>query len=128
LLDNNTQRGYLISLAKSKGKEIQARSIFLQGLFFKEIDEIPKNLKPLMPYLRIINKVARDHKISIEQLALCYALQHNEIDYTIIGVDSLDQLKRNLETSKMTVSKDAITAIDLINVKETELLYPKNWA
>ena len=36
LLDNEYQRGKILRLAKSKGKEVHTRSAFLQGLFFKK--------------------------------------------------------------------------------------------
>jgi uncharacterized protein len=127
LLDNLSQRGKLLAESKIKGKEIQVRSVFLQGLFFKKTEELPKSIKRLKPYLEDILIIAKDAKIPMEHLALQYALQQKEIDHVIIGVDNIEQLQRNLSFSQMQLPTGVIETINKIIVKETELLYPKNW-
>lgn len=127
LLDNLHQRGQLMKLAKSKGKQLQVRSVFLQGLFFKNADSLPSILSPLKPYLLEIKKIAKDFSVEIEHLALSYALRQREIDYVIIGVDTLIQLKRNLMFALKPVATEIMEPINQLIVKETELLYPKNW-
>lgn len=127
LLDNFRQRGQLIKLAKAKGKQLQVRSVFLQGLFFKNPESLPSKLNPLKPYLLEIKKMAQDFSVEIEHLALNYALQQPEIDYVIIGVDNLEQLKRNIMFALKPVVPEIMEPINQLIVKETELLYPKNW-
>ena len=127
LLDNLSQRGKLIEEAKTKGKEIQVRSVFLQGLFFKNTKQLPNSIKSLKPYLEEILIIAKEANIPIENLALQYALQYKEIDNVIIGVDNVEQLERNLSFSNIKLPSEVVKAINKINVKETELLYPKNW-
>ena len=127
LLDNFSRRRKLIELANNKGKELQVRSVFLQGLFFKSIEELPSKLKPLIPYLGRLLEIKNEEHVSMEQLALSYVLQNNEIDHVIIGIDSLEQLKDNINISNKTISADTIESINKLNVKEVELLYPKNW-
>lgn len=127
LLDNQSQRGELIKLAKSKGKELQVRSIFIQGLFFKPIETIPEKLSSLKPYLENLHCIAKDNSLLIEELALLYALQQKEIENIIIGVDNLSQLKRNIDITKRFLEPGIVEEIDKIMVKETDLLYPKNW-
>jgi len=127
LLDNYSKRGDLIMLAKKKGKELHVRSVFLQGLFFKKVSNLPLKIRPLGSYLKVLHKLADEINVSIEQLALGYVLQHSEIDNVIIGVDTMDQLKHNIEMIENKISEDIVKKIDKINVKETMLLYPKNW-
>ena len=127
LLDNYSKRGDLIMLAKKKGKELHVRSVFLQGLFFKKVSNLPLKIRPLGYYLNVLHKLADEINVSIEQLALGYVLQHSEIDNVIIGVDTMDQLKHNIEMIENKISEDIVKKIDKINVKETTLLYPKNW-
>jgi len=127
LLDNYSKRGDLIMLAKKKGKELHVRSVFLQGLFFKKVSNLPLKIRPLGYYLNVLHKLADEINVSIEQLALGYVLQHSEIDNVIIGVDTMDQLKHNIEMIENKISEDIVKKIDKINVKETMLLYPKNW-
>ncbi|MBN1185619.1 MAG: aldo/keto reductase [Bacteroidales bacterium] len=127
LLDNRSKRGNLMKYGKDKGKELQVRSVFLQGLFFKTLNDIPTKLAPLIPYLFKINKLSKQSGISIETLALSYAIQQPEIDHVIIGVDNLAHLKKNLEIVGFNLHSDILDTINKIVVHETELLYPKNW-
>lgn len=127
LLDNYYQRGELMKLAQEKGKELQVRSVFLQGLFFKSLENIPHKLAPLTPYLHEINVLSKEYHLSVEKLALLYALQQPEIDNLLIGVDNLAQLRQNFNIGHQKISSELINTINQIMVKETELLYPKNW-
>lgn len=127
LLDNYTQRGKLLKHAKLKGKEIQARSVFLQGLFFISPNELPPKLFPLKKYLKNIFDITSSEQITIEELAVQYAINQSFIDYIVIGVDNLEQLEKNLNIAKTNLRTETIHTIDSINVTEIELLYPKNW-
>jgi len=127
LLDNCYQRGELMKLAKHKGKELQVRSVFLQGVFFKSLENIPEKIFPLKPYLQKITDIALDNNISLERLALLYPLQQQEIDRIIIGVDNIEQLQKNLIISQENLAPAVAARINEIAVQETELLYPKNW-
>jgi aryl-alcohol dehydrogenase-like predicted oxidoreductase len=127
LLDNYTQRGKLLEQAKLKGNEIQARSVFLQGLFFISPNELPSKLLPLKKYLKILLDITSSNQITVEELAVQYAINQPDIDYIVIGVDNLEQLEKNLIIARKNLRTKTIHIIDNINVAETELLYPKNW-
>ncbi len=127
LLDNYSQRGELLKQAKQKGKEIQVRSVFLQGLFFKNLNDYPEYLTPLKPYMGVISEVRAEIGTNMEALALSYALAQPEIDNVLIGVDTLAQLQQNLSYSNTALPANIVSRINAINVAETELLYPKNW-
>lgn len=127
LLDNRFQRGGLMQLAKEKGKELQVRSVFLQGLFFMNSKDIPQKLIPLKPHLEKIKTLARENNLEMEGLALIYALSQPEIDHVIIGVDNPEQLHKNLKAAEHRLDASIIKMIDEIAVQETGLLYPKNW-
>ena len=127
LLDNLQQRGSLMKFAKSRGKQLHARSVFMQGLFLKKCDNIPAKLAPLKPYLKQINRLSQQYNIEIEHLALAYAMQQPEIDQVIIGVDNIMQLQQNIQIAIEPIDSQIINTIDQIFVQEIELLYPKNW-
>ena len=127
LLDNRFQRGKLMTLAKEKGKELQIRSVFLQGLFFMPDQEIPSKLVPIKPYLKNASEVAKAGDLSMETLALMYAFHQPEIDHIIIGVDNPEQLNKNLNACQQKISAEVADKINQIAVQETNLLYPKNW-
>jgi len=127
LLDNYNQRGELMKLAKEKGKELQVRSIFLQGLLFKSPNDLPSILAPLKPYLQNINDLSKENHMTIEQMALSYALGQSEIDNVIIGIDNQKQLEINISAAENIITEEVNDAINKIHVKEVELLHPKNW-
>jgi aryl-alcohol dehydrogenase-like predicted oxidoreductase len=127
LLDNINHRGGLLLKAKEKNKIVQARSVFLQGLFFKNTSDLPQKLRPLEKDLIKIRNIAHVNNISIEKLALQYVSQIKEIDNIIIGVDNLDQLEKNIKYLENELSPQIIRDINQIYFKPAELLYPKNW-
>ena len=116
-----------MQLCIERGKILHSRSVFLQGLFYKDFDEYPDNLRQLLPYTKKLREISTECNIQLSQLALNYALQEADINTVIIGVDSLDQLKENVENCKKTIPPTVIDKINTIDVKEINLLYPKNW-
>lgn len=126
-LDNHNLRGDLMVNIKAKGIEIHTRSVFLQGLFFMSLNKIPPKLKPLEKYLKKLNELINDFNVSIEALALQYAIRKEYIDGVLIGVDSLKQLKNNLEAIHLNLPNVAFNEIDNIIVDEIELLNPATW-
>ena len=125
LLDNSNKRKKMFTLAKESEKEVHVRSIFLQGIFFKRFNEIPKKLKPLVKYLKKIEEEINN--VDINQLCLNYALSKNYIDKVIVGVDSSTHLNKNIQQVSEELDKSLFDQIDEINVIEKDLLYPFNW-
>ena len=128
VFDNHHRRGDLINLAKSNGKEIQVRSVFLQGLFFMKPQALPERLKPLGRYLDMLNSISRNEKLSIEEIALQYVMEYSLIDKVLIGVDSLGQLESNIIKLRNPSNKTIIRSVEHINVTEVGLLNPQNWS
>ncbi|MEQ8363072.1 MAG: aldo/keto reductase [Cyclobacteriaceae bacterium] len=128
VLDNNNRRGDLIRLAKAKKKEIQVRSVFLQGLLFMRPNALPQRLKPLGRYLDVLNSISGEENLSIEEIALQYVMENPLIDNVLIGVDTLDQLESNVKKLKSPRSKKLSGSVDGINVAEVDLLNPQNWS
>ena len=93
LLDNSKKREKYLINAKKYGFEIHARSVFLQGLFFKELSSIPNCLKNLKKELSYLKSIAVKFNLEMVDLALNYVLNKPYIDKVLIGVDSLKHLK-----------------------------------
>lgn len=125
--DNMNQRGSLLKKAKDNGKIIQVRSVYLQGLFFKDTDNIPTQLQPLKKHLISLKNLAAELKLTIYELALAYVIKQQFIDEIIIGVENKIQLSQNIEFFTKEFDPEVVHGINKINIKEVELLYPKNW-
>ena len=126
LFDNEIRRGKVLKLAKKKKIKIFSRSTFLQGLFFKRLNFFPPNLNPLKKYIKKLKNIQVSSQTDINSIALNYCLSKKYIDKVLIGVDSLSQLKKNLNDIKDN-NLDFQKEIDKMIVKETSLLNPNNW-
>lgn len=127
LLDNSNVRGDLIKELKTKGKIIHTRSVFLQGLFFKNVSDRNSIVQKLYSELEILNQIALKSNCSMEELALSYCLHQKNIDNVIIGVDSVDHLNTNLKASLYKIEEETIQKIDSIMIKDLDLLNPSLW-
>lgn len=128
LLDNHSQRGKQIALLKENGKTIHTRSSFLQGLFFADIQNPQKEItKALLNELKLIQEIANEEKCSINELAIAYCIQQENLDGILFGVDSLQQLEQNIQSSKFRLSANSLQTIDQILIKNTDLLNPTLW-
>jgi aryl-alcohol dehydrogenase-like predicted oxidoreductase len=127
VFDNWNLRGELIEEAKRKGKTIHVRSVFLQGLLFMEEEKIPVMLTPLIRYIRSLRSISNRFRMSIQELALNYALSKEFIDGVLFGVDSPQQFRTNIVSVNTVLSAEIVSEIEKIHVKETELLNPVNW-
>jgi aryl-alcohol dehydrogenase-like predicted oxidoreductase len=127
LFDNNYQRGDLLKLAKSKNKIIHTRSSFLQGLFFLPLESKNKVVEDLFEPLSLLHRLAEQTGVSIKDMALDYCLKQENIDSVLIGVDSLEQLKLNLNSSGPCLGEKEIDLIDNVIIKNTDLLNPSLW-
>lgn len=127
LLDNEWIRGETLRKLKAKNISVHTRSVFLQGLFFKEIAKLRTTLEPLKSHLETIRRMVDGKDLPIGALALQYVLSKSYIDGVLFGVESIDQLVTNMEWLSLNIDSEILKQIDLIQVKEKELLNPSNW-
>ena len=63
----------------------------------------------------------------MEELALSYCLQQDNIDNVIIGVDSINHLDANLQASNYSIGEEIIQKVNSIRVEDLDLLNPSLW-
>jgi aryl-alcohol dehydrogenase-like predicted oxidoreductase len=125
LLDNSNQRKEILIEAKTKGIEVHTRSVFLQGLFFQDLNQIEGKLLEIKEDLNKIKGIVGIEEIN--DLALNYAYSKEYIDCVLLGVDNVVQLKCNINTIKNSKTENIIHEVDNIIVKNSLLLNPANW-
>ncbi len=112
----------------SMGVEIHTRSVYLQGLFQMESNQVPKYLEPLQAYLSTVRGIAKKNHLSIGQICLGFAISNPLINKVVIGIDNLSQLKENVSISNIdNLSIGVMNELQSIEVKEKNLLNPANW-
>ena len=127
ILDNYNKRGTYFEKLYLNGKKVDVRSVFLQGIFFKNLTDIQHNLIPLKKYLDFIRELSNEFNIDINSIAFGYLNSFDFIDRIIFGVDSLEQLKKNLKSLSIKLPKELLKEINSIEIKEEELLNPSLW-
>jgi aryl-alcohol dehydrogenase-like predicted oxidoreductase len=127
LFDNANLRGNILHKAKAKGKIIHTRSALLQGLFFKNLNGDNKTVRSLKDELTQLSNISYKSNLSIAHLAINYCLQQKNIDNMLIGVDSIAQLKDNINALNHELEDSTIQAIDIIKVNDINLLNPSLW-
>lgn len=101
------QRGInsgMIHRAKEAGITIFTRSAFLQGLYFMNVDDLPEKVRHAGPMLKKWKDMLQGCRFNSEEILIGFVKLFDEIDYLVFGVDTLQQLKRDI-----TVFKDDIS-------------------
>ncbi len=127
LLDNFSIRGDVLKLAKSNGKTVHTRSAFLQGLFCMDQDTNNINYLNVKAEIQKLKIIASDLCYTIEELALIYCLNNSYSDGVIIGVDTKEQLKKNVKCLNIKLSESVIETIENIVVNNVNIINPKLW-
>ena len=116
------------NILKKYKVKIFARSIFLQGLYFLNPDELPIKLYGFKKVLLELTSICNYYNISIHELALNFINSNPNIDKIVIGVDNAIQLEKNIEAIKNWKNNSEITEkINLLEIYNKELLNPSNW-
>jgi aryl-alcohol dehydrogenase-like predicted oxidoreductase len=87
---------YLLPELASRNIEVHARSIFLQGLFFKPVAELPDFFTSLRPALHTLHHISVSSGIPLPALLLSFVHGYSEVSKMVIGVTSVAELEANL--------------------------------
>ena len=117
----------IIKRLKKKSIRILGRSIFLQGLFYKDKKFVFKKFKNVKKKYMQLLKIASHEKMTLGELSLVWANHLKEIDNIILGVDNLPHLKKNLDSLKKRISKESYNLIKKINLENNKITKPYLW-
>jgi aryl-alcohol dehydrogenase-like predicted oxidoreductase len=97
LFDRRFLKGSFLQELKSEGVFLLARSVFLQGLFFMQEEALGVDLSKVKKKVRKIRELSENAQLRPEWLPLAFVATDPWIDGVVIGVDSVDHLKTNLQ-------------------------------
>jgi len=128
LLDNKFQRGQVLEKMKMEGIAAHTRSPFLQGMFFLDEESDHPAYQYLSIYINSLKGIANSSSVSMQALALQYSYLNALSEAVILGVDSIEQLKLNLNIiSGQFISNEVVDLIDRIEVQNADFLNPSLW-
>lgn len=118
----------LLPILKKKGVEVHVRSVFLQGLFFKDTETLSEHFVSVKGKLRKLQSYAKETEVSLAALCINFALLNNYIDKIVVGVDSLENLKEDLESAKKITEVNRIyDKLQNLKVTNNNILLPFAW-
>lgn len=98
ILDNKLILDGTIEKMHKSGISVFVRSVYLQGLFFKnKADLKDTKLSAAIPYLEKIEEIANDENMTIGELALAFIRDSVGVDSLVIGSESVKQVEDNLK-------------------------------
>lgn len=128
ILDRRLLESGLLRKAKERGLIIFARSVFLQGLVFMDINKLPLKLKDAKKAIYRLQLLAYSYDMSVNELCLRYVLLINELDSIVIGIDSLEQLKENIKVASLgSLDKDILKEIERLPQMPADLIDIRSW-
>ena len=128
LLDND-RWNLQINLAKRKNFMIYARSIYLQGLCFKNPEDAFAKKLGAASYLTWIRGLADDKKVSVAQIMLDFC-KKSAVDSILTGCEKAEQLSESVRYFKRENSlsdRDMRTIFEKTKGVPVKLVDPRMW-
>jgi aryl-alcohol dehydrogenase-like predicted oxidoreductase len=127
IFDRSEEKINLLKTAKEKNKLIYIRSAFLQGLFFKDVNNLPTKLAPLREALVKLHHLVDIYNVSMENLCLRFAVDQDYVEKVIVGVDSVAQLENNVRSLEGDLPEELVKEVLKIKIDYPALLNPASW-
>ncbi|MEI6478408.1 MAG: aldo/keto reductase [bacterium] len=117
----------MLPVLKEREVEVHVRSVFLQGLVFKEASQLPKGLKTIAPKLAALHEIAGQSGLTVAELCLNFALANPLIDKVVVGVDSTQNLEDNIRASQKAEQVAALAGLEALGETDEMIILPFNW-
>lgn len=130
ILDHRFVEAGVISEAASRNVAVFTRSIYLQGLLVMDEESTPQDLVNVIPYRQRLRALAQENGMTLRELAVSYILSLDGVACAVVGVDSVEQMKENLELfSRQPLDKTLLEAVnDAVQGIPEHILNPTTWA
>ena len=128
IFDHRMKDSGVIDRVKDSNTVLATRSAFIQGLITMDVNEVPVFLEDAKPIIEKIDKLTDETGLSRIQLAVGYVKKAQNISYLVFGVDSISQLKEDIEVFEDDLSDDLYNYIDeLFRGIKAEVVMPSLW-
>lgn len=96
MLDNEEIRSGKIKAISDMGTAVFVRSVYLQGLFFKDTKALPESIKSEKPLLDKLHSLAYDFGFTMAEMAAGFIRDTEGITSLVMGADTPEQLKESV--------------------------------
>ena len=127
ILDTRLYRGDALDIINREKIEVHARSVFLQGLFYLNEEELNTRFSDVTPYINKLELIAQKANLSLPELSLLWLNKLNKISKIVIGIDNVNQLELHIKSLKKTLKNDIIDQALNIKYENDIILHPSKW-
>jgi len=129
LLDHRFRKAGIFKFAAERRIAVFVRSVYLQGLLLMPESDIIPELRDVIPVRRKLKEIGLNAGITMKSLAVRYLMGIEGITCLLAGVDSVEQMKENLnlfsdEPLKPEIVEDVERAVPDMPEK---ILLPYQW-
>jgi len=112
------------------GLAVFIRSVYLKGLLLLPAETLPETLASFRPVRRKLSSIAAEGGLSDAEMALRFAMGLDFADSVIVGAETADQLRANLDMAeKGPLPADVLGAIEEATRKVSDfVLTPGRWS
>lgn len=128
VLDRRLEEASFFPRAEASGKEVFARSVFLQGAAGMRPDALPTHLGQLASPLAKLHRIAGKYDVPVHELCLRY-VRSLEGAVPVVGCEHPDQLARNAEAwARGTLPPDLLPELrEAVGSLPAHVLDPSRW-
>ena len=112
-----------LKFLKKKNIEIHARSIYLQGLLLLNSHSLNPYFYPWKNTLKRWHQECNNQNFTPLNAALDFAIKIKEIDYCLLGIQNVYQLKESVSSLKSNTNFDASN----LECSDDNFINPSNW-
>lgn len=128
IFDHRMKANGILDSEKRGDCMIDTRSAFIQGLIVMDEEHVPEFLSEAKTIVGKINRICAENDISRVQLALQYVKREKSISHLVFGVDSLDQLKEDIDLFEKSLPDDLMEEIGKeFDGLKAEIVMPSLW-
>jgi len=128
VLDQRLIKGGGLKKLRNKGIEVHARSIFLQGLLLMEPDNLHSFFDPIKPVINKYKDFIISRGLTPVEGAINFIASMPEIDYIIVGVNTAEQLRANLDSFKRSLeNRMTLENFSMFSLEESRYINPSLW-
>ena len=129
IFDNKEIVNGTVKKLSDSGACVFVRSLYLQGLFFKDTNTLPEKLKCAAAPLDRLHKLAADAGVSMAELAITFIRDTEGITSLILGCDTPDQLLESVSLVNAPKISDSVRkeALEIAGTIEPIVIRPWEW-
>ena len=129
VFDNKEIREGKIKALSDMGVSVFVRSVYLQGLLFRDLDTLPEKLVCARDAIEAIHRLANDNGISVASLALSYIRDTEGVASLVMGAETPEQVRENVSLfNAPKLSKSVMDKItEISEAVPTIVIRPWEW-